>query len=173
MTTSLQTQTDTTQTNIVVRETLVVNKRFVAKNGFLDQLTVGLLNADDLTVDLLSADGLFGNTLTVTGISNLGPTLFTDAVLISSPVDRGFTAVNTTTGNSGIYGPNGLFLTTPSTVLSLSGSDSGTTLKVSVLPAFMDDAAAGGGGLTTGDLFQTDGTGAAPLNAPGIVMIKQ
>ena len=39
------------------------------------------------------------------------------------------------------------------------------------LPAFADDAAAAA--LNAGDLYQTDGTGAAPLNVPGIVMIKQ
>jgi hypothetical protein len=42
-----------------------------------------------------------------------------------------------------------------------------------ILPAHADDATAGGAGLATGDLYQTDGTGAAPLNVPGIVMIKQ
>lgn len=36
-----------------------------------------------------------------------------------------------------------------------------------------DDAAAGVAGLVTGDLYQTTGAGAAPLNAPGILMIKQ
>jgi len=41
------------------------------------------------------------------------------------------------------------------------------------LPAYQDDAAAGVAGLTTGQLYQTTGTGAAPLNAAGIVMIKQ
>ncbi len=41
------------------------------------------------------------------------------------------------------------------------------------LVAFADDAAAGGAGAVTGTLYQTDGTGAAPLNVPGIVMIKQ
>ena len=41
------------------------------------------------------------------------------------------------------------------------------------LPAYNDDVAAGVGGLTTGQLFQTTGAGAAPLNAAGIVMIKQ
>jgi len=46
----------------------------------------------------------------------------------------------------------------------------GTT--VFSLPAYDDDAAAGVGGLTTGQLFQTTGSGAAPLNVAGIVMIK-
>lgn len=47
-----------------------------------------------------------------------------------------------------------------------------TQLFAAVL-AFADDAAAGVGGLITKDVYQTDGTGAAPLNVPGIVMIKQ
>ena len=41
------------------------------------------------------------------------------------------------------------------------------------LQAYSDDTAAGIGGLVTGELYQTDGTGAAPLNVAGIVMIKQ
>lgn len=41
------------------------------------------------------------------------------------------------------------------------------------LPAYANDATAGGAGLSTGEYYQTDGTGAAPLNVPGIVMIKQ
>ena len=41
------------------------------------------------------------------------------------------------------------------------------------LDSFADDAAAGSDGLVAGDLYQTTGTGAAPLNVAGIVMIKQ
>ena len=41
------------------------------------------------------------------------------------------------------------------------------------LTAYADNAAAVAGGLTTGQTYQTDGTGAAPLNAAGIVMIVQ
>lgn len=44
---------------------------------------------------------------------------------------------------------------------------------IAVTPAYNDDAAAGVGGLVAGELFQTTGAGAAPLNAAGIVMIKQ
>ena len=36
-----------------------------------------------------------------------------------------------------------------------------------------DDGAAGAAGLQKGSLWQTDGTGDAPLNAAGILMIKQ
>tara|TARA_Y100000590_G_scaffold84148_1_gene93915 strand:+ start:3579 stop:3845 length:267 start_codon:yes stop_codon:yes gene_type:complete len=44
---------------------------------------------------------------------------------------------------------------------------------VITLPAYQDEAAAIAAGLTTGQLYQTTGTGAAPLNAAGIVMVKQ
>jgi hypothetical protein len=47
------------------------------------------------------------------------------------------------------------------------------TFSIDTLPAFADDAAAALGGLVTNRVYQTDGTGAAPLNVPGIVMIKQ
>jgi hypothetical protein len=48
---------------------------------------------------------------------------------------------------------------------SLEGS------TIVVLPSFADDAAASS--LAQGRLYQTDGTGAAPLNVAGIVMRKQ
>ena len=41
------------------------------------------------------------------------------------------------------------------------------------LPSFADDAAAGLGGIASSRLYQTDGSGAAPLDVAGIVMIKQ
>jgi hypothetical protein len=48
-------------------------------------------------------------------------------------------------------------------------SDGGFYLKN--VPAYADDVAASA--LPTGTIFQTDGTSAAPLNVPGILMIKQ
>jgi len=44
-------------------------------------------------------------------------------------------------------------------------------INIPNLTPYADDAAAGAGGLNTGDLYQTDGTGA--LTTAGIVMIKQ
>ena len=41
------------------------------------------------------------------------------------------------------------------------------------LDAYADEAAATAAGLPKDKLYQTDGTGAAPLNVAGIVMIKQ
>ena len=47
------------------------------------------------------------------------------------------------------------------------------TIQMVNIPAYNDDTAAGVGGLVTGEMFQTTGSGAAPLNAAGILMIKQ
>lgn len=55
------------------------------------------------------------------------------------------------------------------TIIDLSGEN----LTLQSLPSFDDDAAAGVGGLTAGMLYQTTGSGAAPLNVAGILMIKQ
>ena len=49
----------------------------------------------------------------------------------------------------------------------------GNTIITQKLPQYQDDADAGANGLTTGDLYQTNGAGSAPLNVAGIVMIKQ
>jgi len=46
-------------------------------------------------------------------------------------------------------------------------------LHATSIPSYNDDTAAGVGGLSTGAFYQTTGSGAAPLNAPGILMIKQ
>ena len=55
----------------------------------------------------------------------------------------------------------------------VSGSFTANTMTLSNVSAFADDSAAGTGGLVTGDVYQTSGAGAAPLNAAGILMIKQ
>ncbi|MAK55989.1 MAG: hypothetical protein CML17_09130 [Pusillimonas sp.] len=56
-----------------------------------------------------------------------------------------------------------------------AGSVAALAKKAGVLslPAHADNATASGAGLAAGDLYQTDGTGAAPLNAAGIVMVVQ
>jgi hypothetical protein len=45
--------------------------------------------------------------------------------------------------------------------------------NILTLQAFDDDTAAGVGSLVAGDLYQTTGSGASPLDAAGIVMVKQ
>ena len=90
--------------------------------------------------------------------------------------------------NSLAAGQNAAALTTNSICLSCDTTSHSTTVNnefkiglqsingrmtIDNLIAFNDDAAAGGAGLTIGMHFQTTGAGAAPLNAPGIVMIKK
>ncbi len=48
-----------------------------------------------------------------------------------------------------------------------------TTPTTLTLAAFDDDTAAGVGGLAAGDMYQTTGSGASPLDAAGIVLVKQ
>lgn len=49
----------------------------------------------------------------------------------------------------------------------------GVLLLNQTLPSYADDSDAGTNGLVSGDTYQTNGTGASPLNVAGIVMIKQ
>ena len=57
-------------------------------------------------------------------------------------------------------------------IINMVARNSVFTGSMSLL-AYDDDAAAAAAGLATGKLFQTTGAGAAPLNAAGIVMVKQ
>jgi len=49
----------------------------------------------------------------------------------------------------------------------------GDPIRFRDLPSYDDDTSAGVAGLTTGDCYQTTGSGAAPLNVAGILMAKQ
>jgi len=57
----------------------------------------------------------------------------------------------------------------------LFSGQSGNRININsnILPSFNDDTAAGVGGLIAGDLYQTTGSGAAPLNAAGMILVKQ
>jgi hypothetical protein len=52
-------------------------------------------------------------------------------------------------------------------------NDVNEQITISNLAAYDDDTAAGVGGLTAGMIYMTTGSGSAPLNAAGILMIKQ
>ena len=83
--------------------------------------------------------------------------------------------------NKSILMKSPLFNVSDSTFTWIGGTNStGITIDdvneqitISNLPAYDDDAAAGTGGLTTGMVYMTTGSGSAPLNAAGILMIKQ
>ena len=57
--------------------------------------------------------------------------------------------------------------------LTLWGTGVSGNTQANNYRAYADDAAAGAAGLKKGQVYQTNGTGAAPLNVPGILMIKQ
>ena len=65
------------------------------------------------------------------------------------------------------------FAATPKMILSASGELIIKRLKTTNTPYFDDDTAAGVGGLVIGQTYQTTGSGAAPLNVAGILMVKQ
>lgn len=48
-----------------------------------------------------------------------------------------------------------------------------TSFSMAGMQAFDDDATAGAGGISTGEIYKTTGAGSAPLNIAGIVMVKQ
>jgi|TARA_R100000781_G_scaffold1086_1_gene1763 hypothetical protein len=48
-----------------------------------------------------------------------------------------------------------------------------TLTELAGKPKYDDNAAALAGGLAAGDIYQTTGAGAAPLNAAGILMVVQ
>ena len=57
--------------------------------------------------------------------------------------------------------------------LTVTSGITGNSLTLTNIPSYNDDSAAGTGGLVAGDVFQTTGGGASPLNVAGILMIKQ
>lgn len=92
-----------------------------------------------------------------TGTTDFGHLVEFDAITLEGTVRDGASSV----GTSG-------------QVLSSTGSGvAWVDSPVYNLPAHADQAAAIAAGLAAGALYQTDGTGAAPLNAAGIVIVVQ
>jgi hypothetical protein len=78
-----------------------------------------------------------------------------------------------TAGNSAA---NGISLTgaTGGIAINTQAEIAGTTpLKLTSIAAHRDNADALASGLVAGDVYQTDGTGVAPLNVAGILMVTQ
>lgn len=86
----------------------------------------------------------------------------TSSVIIGGQIGR----VNNNIQRSVVLGGNANVATKNDTVYL-------SKLNMSNVPAYDDDADAGANSLTVGDVYQTNGSGAAPLNVAGILMIKQ
>ena len=106
---------------------------------------------------------------------NLNPSWTTLYVTGNATVD-GDTSLNNLTV-SGTLGVTGLLQPANLTVsanrpLFLVGINAAGGTSSLATTAFADNAAAVAGGLSAGDVYRTDGTGAAPLNAAGILMVR-
>jgi len=109
----------------------------------------------------------------ISAFLNLNPTLSTLSVTGNATIGGTLGVTGATTlGNASVTNTLGVTGATTMTTAQVNSLTVVSTATV-VLSAFDDDAAAGAGGLTSGRLYQTTGAGAAPLNAAGIVMVKQ
>jgi hypothetical protein len=93
-------------------------------------------------------------------------------------------AADNTTGGNNIIVTNGDLIKNSTNEINIEINSTGMKINApgglnqfyidpNLLPAYADDADAGTNGLSPGQIFQTDGTGAAPLNVAGILMVKQ
>ena len=93
-------------------------------------------------------------------------------LFISNDVHGSSTKIYTTTTggttNIGISIDSDQNVSIPNGNLDVNGG-----ITASGIPSYDDDSAAGIGGLSAGEVYQTTGTGAAPLDVAGILMIKQ
>ena len=171
-----------TADSLTTGEALVVQSSSASANGNLVQIgnsgtnsliPLNVSQASNVTALFLNGAGCTTNAiLTMINQSN-------DSISIHSrALDPGAGAVTGDAGSIFMRSGDGLgqlwvkTLDTASTgwtpVLQQKGNTGGA-----VIPAYDDDTAAGVGGLTAGDIYQTTGSGAAPLNAAGILMVKQ
>ena len=73
----------------------------------------------------------------------------------------GYLSKNYSNTNSGLNATN------------IQGAIDELSSTIKVQGKYSDDVDAGNNGVSTGQYYQTDGTGASPLNVPGILMVKQ
>jgi len=136
--------------------------------GTLNQITLNATTESSIMRTLTSL-GDFAEISTSYSTANSSPqinlyidsasTIFNE-ILINKNFIRIYTDDSITSNEIQVY-PNG------DTLISA------LRINLSNTPAFADDVAAGAGGLVLGDIYETDGTGAAPLNVAGILMRKQ
>jgi hypothetical protein len=168
----------TTLTDLTLSGFLTVEGLTTFNDEVTATSTLGVTGATTLssTLDVTGATTL-SSTLGVTGATTLSSTLgVTGATTLSSTLGvTGATILSSSLGVGGNATVTGTLGVTGATAMTTAQVNSLTVVSTAImaLSAFDDDAAAGGGGLTTGRLYQTTGAGAAPLNAAGIVMVKQ
>ena len=143
-------------------------------------VTTPLMDATDIQ-DNASLNGTAGQYLRKSAVNALTWETVVDPTL-SSVLTAGNTATNNITLTGDISCTN-ITISVQSQAQRYIATDyveadylkgSGTNaLKLANLNSFADNAAAVAGGLSAGDVYQTDGTAAAPLNVAGILMVRQ
>lgn len=143
-----------------------------------------IMELTDTYISLTRQDGI-GTQSTITS--------YTSQLSISSTDGTGTGTINVSATSNDISlgdGTNSTNLTQDPSYTSISTTDGVNSTSLSIeadkfdvvlggrfnvngIPAYDDDAAAGGAGLTTGDLYQTTGSASNPLDVAGILMIKQ
>jgi len=129
-----------------------------------------IINQDDASGDTSFIESTYEGTSISLDTTTVANTIGMDSTIVEAKFDD-FSNVSGWTLNSAGVSIKAQDVTgTPfQTVLLVTP----TTVNISTLPDYDDDTAAGAGGLTTGDMYQTTGSGSSPLNAAGIMMIKQ
>ena len=122
-----------------------------------------------------NAQGTCNSSIGYINLDNSKETFFESTVDGLRAVTNNIGEINTYTGIRWIKAEEKmLFDVTGTTIGSMLYSGIPfNNLKLTDTPAYADDAAAGVGGLIAGQIYETTGAGAAPLNVAGILMRKQ
>lgn len=157
---------------------------FGADSGFTRDVAGGsttILN----TTDFGGGETIDGGITTTGGITTIEQIYSASAVPLFGArlqIDGTENAVNLTTANNTSGETNGFYAKGGMTVVGNSFGGNGTKITIDDgneqitignIKAYDDDAAAGTAGLIAGMVYMTTGSGAAPLNVAGILMIKQ
>jgi len=157
---------------------------FGADSGFTRDVAGGsttILN----TTDFGGGETIDGGITTSGGITTIEQIYSSSGVPILGSfllVDSTENEVSLTTNEFSTDNTNGFYAKGGMTVVGNYFGGNGTKITIDDgteqitignIKAYDDDAAAGVGGLTTGMVYMTTGSGAAPLNTAGILMIKQ
>ena len=157
---------------------------FGADAGFTRDVAGGsttILN----TTDFGGGETIDGGITTTGGITTIEQIYSASAVPVSGArlqIDGTENAVNLTTENYTSGDANGFYSKGSLTVVGnyfggngtkITIDDGNEQITIGNIKAYDDDTAAGTAGLTAGMVYMTTGSGAAPLNVAGILMVKQ
>jgi hypothetical protein len=141
---------------------LTLNKSTDVTLEITDGVDTSTINITPSLIDILTSNAT--NTAQQTFSSNIELNVTDGTNTNFTQFNIGDTSLSVTDGTD-----TSTILITPQTITITPG----ITLNLTSIPTFADDAAATTAGLLINDVYQTDGTGAAPLNVAGILMIKQ